>query len=346
MASTSRFGRLTLVTGPEGLLADRAVEQARAEALAEDPSAQVAHVEAVTLTGEALAEMTGASLFADHVVAIIRNIADLPADLADPVVALARDVPAEVALVLQHSGGNKGKGVLDKLKKTKPEIVDCPALKQYQLPDFVIGEARRQGTRIDANAARALVMAVGPNLRALASAMEQLLSDADGAVIDSDFIARYFAGRAEVTAYTITDDILAGHVNQALEKLRWALETGMSPVQFTAALAGSLRTLGKYVAVRDARMRDVEIASAIGCPPWKIKDLAHQASSWSEQRIAAGLLAVADADAQVKGASATSDFALERLVLQLSQRVDPAGRRSGGRGTGAPVRGAAATRAL
>lgn len=312
------FGRTILVSGPESLLADRAVADLKARALTEVPDAQVNDVEAPGLDAGQLAEMTGGSLFSSAAVAIIRDLANLPADLTDAVAALADHTPPDVCLVLVHGGGVKGKGLLDKVKKAKCQVIDAPSVKAWELPQFVVAEGRRVGAKFDQTTAQALVEGVGHDLRALTSAVGQLQSDAGGEPITESMVRRYFGGRAEVTSFGVADDVLAGRRAEALEKLRWALETGVAPVLVTSALAGSLRNLGKYLEVRTRRMRDNEMASAVGCPPWKLKDLARQSRSWDEERVARGIALVAAADADIKGAAGSPDFALERLVLALA----------------------------
>lgn len=312
------FGRTVLVSGPEALLADRAVAELKQQALLEVPEAQVNDVEAPLLDGGQLAEMTGGSLFSAASIAIIRDLANLPADLTDAVAGLAQDTPPDVCLVLAHGGGVKGKGLLDKVKKTRCQVIEAAAVKPWDLPQFVTAEGRRLGVRLDRGAVDALVEGVGHDLRALASALSQLQSDADGAPITESLVRRYFGGRAEVTSFKVADDVMAGNRAGALEKLRWALETGVAPVLVTSALAGNLRNLGKYLELRGRRLRDNELAAHIGCPPFKIKDLNRFAKSWDAERVAAGIALVAYADANIKGAAGSPDFALERLVLALS----------------------------
>ena len=52
--------------------------------------------------------------------------------------------------------------------------------KPWELPQFVSAEVKRAGSSIDAGAASALVDAVGHDLRALAAAVTQLISDGRG----------------------------------------------------------------------------------------------------------------------------------------------------------------------
>ena len=312
------FGRVVLVGGPESLLAERAVESLVRRARDERPDASVTKVEAATLDAGRLAEVTGASLFAEASIVVVPELADLPQDLFDQVAALAQQPGDDLALVLVHQGGNKGRGLLDRLKKARVEVVDCPAIKAYELPQFAVNEARRSGARLDQHTAVTLVEALGSDVRGVAAAVRQLLDDSDDATITDAAVRRYFAGRADVTSFTVADSVLGGHRDEALGQLRWALESGVAPVLVTSAMASGLRNLGKYLDARDARVRDADIARQIGVPPWKMRDLSRQARDWTPRGVAAALQRVAATDADVKGAAGDPEFSLERMVIDVA----------------------------
>lgn len=312
------FGRTVLVQGPESLLADRAVDDVRARALAESPEAEVVEVEAARLDGGSLSEMTSGSLFASRTVGVIRDLANLSADLTDAVLAIAQDTPDDLAFVLVHPGGVKGKGLVDKLKKAHVEVVEAAPVKPWDLPKFVAAEVRRAGGRIEQRATPVLVESVGHDLRALSAAIVQLVADGDGSEISETFVRRYFAGRAEVTSFAVADAVVAGETGRALEQLRWALTTGVAPVLVTSALANALRGLGKLTGVRGGGMRDVDVAREVGVPPWKLKSMRQQARGWDQRSLAQALQLVARADADIKGAADDAEYALERCVLDIS----------------------------
>lgn len=325
------FGRVVLVSGPESLLAERAIDRLVASALAERPAASVSRVDAATLDAGGLAEVTGASLFASDSIVVVNDLAELSQDLFDAVELLVTAPVADLALVLVHPGGNKGKNLLDRLRKAKVETVDCPSLKPWELPQFAVSEARLAGGRIDQPTAVVLVEALGSDVRAVAAAVRQLLADSDEATISEAAVRRYFAGRADVTSFTVADHVMAGQRDQALGALRWALETGVAPVLVTSAMAAALRNLGKFADARVPGMRDADVAKAVGVPPWKVKDLARQVRDWTPRGLAESLQLVAVADAAVKGAATDPGFALERMVMGITARR---GRRPGeGMGT-------------
>jgi len=313
----SPFGSTLLVIGPESLLAGRAVTELIAAGLAQRPEAAVNRIPAGELTVGGLTEATGGSLFADASVVVVEELPELPTDVADALVLLATDPGPDLALVLVHPGGVKGKALLDRLRKAGVRSADFPSLKAWELPQFVIAEARRAGGRMEKPTAEVLVNAVGTDLNALASAVRQLIDDGEDQLLTEAAVRRYFGGRAEVRSYEIATDALAGQTGSALEKLRWALATGVGPPQVTAALAANLRELGKYLDARDDGLRDAQIAQRIGVPPWKLKSLGPLSRQWQAAGVARAIGAVARADAQVKGASSDAGFALEQMVLTI-----------------------------
>lgn len=312
------LGGVTLVLGPEDLLADRAVTAVVRAVRAADQDADVTDLEGATLAAGGLAELTSPSLFATARAVVVRGLDGIPAEAVDALLAYVRSPQPDVALVLVHRGGQKGRGVVDKLRKAKVRVVACDALKSYELPAFVTREIRTAGGRIDDEAAQFLVESVGSDLRALAGAASQLISDTDGGAITEEVVRRYFAGRAEVTSFAVADAAVAGRAANALEQLRWALRSGVAPVLVTSALASGIRGLAKLSGAPRG-LRDADLAREIGVPPWKVKTLRGQLRGWTDEGLATAMLAVARADADVKGGADDSDYALERAVLAITQ---------------------------
>lgn len=306
------------MVGPEALLTERAVDRAVRRARTEDASTEVAALEAGRLNANTLVEITGASLFSVKRVAVITDLGELPADLSEALAGLSADPAEDLALVLVHRGGNRGKALLDRLRKSAAETVECTAPKPWELPQFVQAEAKRSDGRIEQDAARLLVEAVGHDLRALAGGVAQLLADTEHDSVTVEEVRRYFGGRAEVTSFAVADAVLAGRTSTALEQLRWAMATGVAPVLVSSALASGVRGLGRLLTAPGG-LRDVDLAREVGVPPWKLKPMRVQARGWDQRGLAAALGAVATADAEVKGAADDAAFSLEQAVLAVSR---------------------------
>jgi DNA polymerase-3 subunit delta len=318
VAAKSPFGRLVLVSGPESLLADRAVASLLKSMRSESPDVEISEIEAAGLDVGKLTEITGPSLFSSRRAAVINDLENLAPELDVELLNLAAAQITDLAVILIHRGGHKGRGLLGRLKSAGADVIECPAVKTWELPQFVSREAKRVGSSIDAGAASALVDAVGHDLRTLAAAVTQLVSDGEGGPITADQVRRYFGGRAEVTSFAVADATLSGRTGVAMEQLRWALATGVAPVLITSALASGVRGLGKLITAGGGQ-READLAREVGVPPWKLKSMRSQARGWNQGSLAKALTAVAVADADIKGAADDAAFALERAVLSVSR---------------------------
>ena len=312
------LGRVTLVCGPEEFLNERAVSAATRAVRAADPEAEVSETEAGQLTMAALEDLAAPSLFSSTRCVVVRSLQDLPDAAYDGLVDYASDPSTEVGLVLVHPGGSKGSGLLARLRKldTVTEVRSV-SLRPSEVSRFVTSEVRGHSARITGEAADLLVQAIGSDLRALAAAAEQLTSDFPGEPLDGAKVRTYFGGRAEVKSFAIADAALAGRTAVALEELRWALDSGTASVLVTSAFASGLRGLAR-VASAPRGQRESDLAREAGVPPWKLRTIREQARGWDDEGLARAVTAVAQADADVKGAAGDVAYSLERMVLRVS----------------------------
>src|SRR4249920_2361265 len=186
VASKSPFGRLVLVSGAERLFAYRAVGALSQQMRSETPDVEISEIEAPRLDQGKLVEITSPSLFSSRRAVVIHELENLPPDLDAELLNLAGAQLPDIAVIVVHGGGPKGKRLLEKLKSAGIEVIECAALKPWELPQFVSAEVKRAGSSIDSGAASALVDAVGHDLQALAAAVAQLISDGDGGPITVD----------------------------------------------------------------------------------------------------------------------------------------------------------------
>lgn len=307
---------LTLVLGPEEFLADRAIATARRAVRAIEPDADVHDIEPGALQPGQLAELVSPSLFAERRLVILRAAQDLSQPVLGEVEALVRDVPEDVCLVLVHAGGAKGKAIADVAKKAGAVLMDCAEIKKAgDKLNFINAEFRGAGRRVGQDAARALLDAVGGDLRELAAACSQLCADTEGA-IDAGVVQRYYAGRADVTSFHVADMTVEGRTGEALERLRWALASGSGGPGVVGALASTLRGLAKLQSAPRG-MGPADLARDLGIPPWKIDLLRRQLRGWTPDGLARALTIAARADAAVKGGAVSAEYALERALVDI-----------------------------
>lgn len=311
------LGRITLVTGPEEFQAERTVQQVRAAVRGYDAEAELSETTADLLTMATLGELAAPSLFSSTRCVVVRSFEDLPEESVAGLLDYCASPADDVALVLVHGGGQKGSGVLTKLRKVGSVTeVKSVALTAREYPSFVVAEMRTHKVKIDGDAAAFLVQAVGQDLRSLSAACSQLAGDFAGQPVSVDMVKTYFGGRAEAKSFAVADHALFGRPGKALEELRWALERGTAPVLITSAVAGSLRSLAKYKAAPRGS-RNADLMREVGVPGWKLDIVRDQAKGWDEGGVARAIRLVADADADIKGKAHDPAYALEKLVLAI-----------------------------
>jgi DNA polymerase III subunit delta len=323
LACMANLVPVTLIAGEEEFLVDRAVRaavaQARdalAEAAGGEGGGDLHDLEASALAQGELASLTSPSLFGGGAIVIARNAQLVGKDIAAELTRYAAHPAPDAAVIITHAGGARNKALVTDLAKGGAQKVDCPKLSRAsERTDFVRNEFRRVSRQADADAVRALLDAIGGDLRELASAVDQLASDTSGR-IGAATVARYYRGRAEATGFSVADHAVEGRLNEALEQLRWALATGTAPVLITSALATGVRLLGRVgAASRNANAN--ALAAEVGAPPWKIDRIRQQLRGWRPDGVACALQAVAEADAQVKGGGVSPEYALERAIRQI-----------------------------
>jgi DNA polymerase-3 subunit delta len=187
--------------------------------------------------------------------------------------------------------------------------------KAAERADFVRREFRALKAKVDDDTVTAILDAIGSDLRELSAACSQLVADTDGR-IDVAAVRRYHSGKAEVKGFDIADKAVLGDVSGAAEALRWAMLSGEPHVVLADALAEAVHTIARVGPLSGDPYR---LAGELGMPPWRVQKAQKQSRRWSRDRVAQAIRVVAALNADVKGAAADADYALERAVRRVAE---------------------------
>ncbi|MGH3633487.1 MAG: DNA polymerase III subunit delta [Mycobacterium sp.] len=307
-----------LVLGDEELLVDRAVAGvlAAARQRAGSDDVPVDRLRAGEVDAYELAELLSPSLFADERIVVLEGADEAGKDAAELIASAAADIPPGTILVVVHSGGGRAKALAGQLRTLGAQVHPCARItKAGERADFVRNEFRALQVKVDADTITALLDAVGSDVRELASACSQLVADTGGRV-DVAAVRRYHSGRAEVKGFDIADKAVVGDVEGAVEALRWAMMRGEPYVVLADALAEAVHTIGRVGPLSGDPYR---LAGELGMPPWRVQKAQKQARRWSRDRVATAMRLVAGLNADVKGAAADADYALEATVRKIAE---------------------------
>jgi DNA polymerase III subunit delta len=319
----SELAPLHLVLGDEELLIERAVtdvlRSARKRAgTSDDSDVPVSRMRAGDVSTYELAELLSPSLFADERIVVLEAAAEAGKDAAAMVAAAAADLPPATVLVVVHSGGGRAKALANDLQSLGAVVHPCARItKLSERVDFIRKEFRALRVKVDEDTVTALLDAVGSDVRELAAACSQLVADTGGDV-DAAAVRRYHSGKAEVKGFDIADKAVAGDVGGATEALRWAMIRGEPLVVLADALAEAVHTIGRVGPLSGDPYR---LAAQLGMPPWRVQKAQKQARRWSSDKVATAMKVVAELNANVKGAVADADYALESAVKQVAELV-------------------------
>lgn len=316
MTVTDSVAPVHLVLGDEELLMDRAVGAIVAQVRALAPTAggdlPVTRLRAGDASAPELAELLSPSLFAEDRIVVLEAAAEAGKDASSLVIDAANDPPEGAVVVVMHSGGGRAKAMVGELRTRGATVHECYKLtKHAERIDFVRGEFRAAQVRVSAEVIEAVVESVGNELRELASACSQLVSDTGGKV-DLAAVRRYYSGKAEVSGFDVADKAVIGDRAGAMEALRWAMHRGVPHVLLADALADAVRTIALVGSA--GRGDPFRMAAELGMPPWKIKKAQAQARTWNGRSVAEALRVVAQLNADVKGQAADADYAVENAV--------------------------------
>jgi DNA polymerase-3 subunit delta len=264
-------------------------------------------------------------MMAQRRMVFIRDLSQMPADEAEPVINyLAKPNPSTVIVAIASKIDKRLKLFAALSKKGYIHPLDAPR----QLAPWVRDEAKVKGVKIDAQAVSRLVDTVGADLSRLSLALEQLGLYAGNRAVTPDDVDELIADTRERSVFELTDAIGAADRPRALAAVASLVDQRESAVGVVVMLARHIRQLTLVHTMRAHNVPRGEWASRIGVPPFVVDKLMAQARSYSPGALATATQRLAVADRALKGditlTAQTAQFTgpqLKALGRELAERV-------------------------
>lgn len=317
--SEARPAPVVLISGPEAFLADRAGQAIKSALVDGHTDLEVHDVDAASYTAGELFTIASPSLFAEPRLIRVDGVEKCSDAFLEDAKRYVVEPADDTTLVLRHSGGQRGKALLDLVRGGAGAGIEvvCPEMKKDQdRLAFVQAEFRRAGAQATPGAVRQLAAAYSGGIGELAGAITQLVSDM-GTRIDEDQVTRATEGRVETNAFRVADAATAGRAADALVLLRQAFSTGTDPIPMLAALNMKVRAMAR---VYGAAGSGGQLAKELGMAPWQVDRALREVRGWREEDLARAIDLAAETEWLLKGGSRDPEYALEKYLLFVAKR--------------------------
>jgi DNA polymerase-3 subunit delta len=309
-----------LVTG-EQFLVEEALDKIRAERQT-DPLSEI-----VFDADLEIAELSGAldtpSLLGGTRLVVLRDAGGLVKDQVQAITSYIESPSPSAVLVLVADGKTK----LDAAVKKHGSVISLEPPKGRRLAGWIRERARERKIVLDDRAAWALIDSVGTELRDLDGALEQLFTRrGPGSKFGAQDVRDAFPRLADERVFALTDAVGDRRLPVAMSTLRRLLMQGDPPVVLFGAVTSHIRRMLR--ARRHADQGSAAVASALGLPDWRAKNITRQARAYKEDELIAALGILAQADLDMKNGDVAGDVALESAIYQIvtGERVGTATR--------------------
>lgn len=231
---------------------------------------------------------------------IIHQADKLPKAVSEAIVAYLANPNDGCVLLMEAETLSKGTRLYKAVAKLgKTAVINCGAKKPWELPGYVVSQARRKfGIQIDQDAARELVDRVGESTTMIDRQLRTLadLSRDAGRITLGD-VEGHVARVAEVKPWTFLDALCGRDASKALEL--YNLMRNPSEIMLLSLTVTRLREL---ICARslEARGRGGDLAQELGKRDWQVKNHRRWAARFAEGELEHALVACAACDEQLK----------------------------------------------
>jgi DNA polymerase-3 subunit delta len=245
-------------------------------------------------------------------------------ELDELVTALAVMPPdTTITFFAREDGRVKAPGRLhEAVRKAGGDIAVESSVKPWELPKWVIAQARSLGLDMAPDGARALVAHVGERQQRLLRELEKLALDlGEGSAVDVETVEEITARSAERRAWSLADALVSGEPAQAVRLLLQTRAQGERLPGLIYWMSSRLREAHRVALALDAGQAPAQIKKTLRMPSRAADQLIADARRAGTERLRAAVGQIADLELASRGGGrggASEDTVALRAVLALT----------------------------
>jgi DNA polymerase III subunit delta len=218
----------------------------------------------------------------------------------EPLEKALEGIPEGTVLVLIARGKPLAR-LCKAVAKAGGEQREYSAPKPWELPKWAAERAAEEGLRLDSEAAKALVAAVGTRQQRLAREVERLAILAHPHTqLSAEQVRRLAAGEATQQVYDLADALVAGDVEASM-RLAEQLTADEPAAKLVFPIVRRLRDVHRAAELLESGVPEAKVAAAMKMPPWAAKRTLAHARRADRDALARALCAFAELEIELRG---------------------------------------------
>lgn len=258
-------------------------------------------------------------MMADWRVVVVRDAHELAkaARTRETIEALLDAPPPGLALVLLATVPAKSTAKFYKRLASEAKAMEFAPLSDNDLPGWILQRATDEGFEIEPEAARALAVAIGSNLGALAQELIKLRDLAAGSRVSVAHVEQAVGRIIRVNRWGWFDAVADCEFRRARAELSDLLESGENGVGLVIGIASQLLRI--QLAVTGGK--DALEAALPPHQKWLSRRVMTQARRWPAGPLQAALRDLLRADRLLKSAGLDDRLVIDELLLRMEARL-------------------------
>ncbi|MEX2196301.1 MAG: DNA polymerase III subunit delta [Thermoleophilaceae bacterium] len=219
----------------------------------------------------------------------------------EPLESGLADMPPDTVLLLIARGKALAR-LVKAVEKAGGEVREFAAPKPWEMPRWVTARASESGLRLDSEAAKALVAAVGAGQQRLAREIEKLTIAAyPQSQLNADEVDRFVGADTAPKVYDLADALVAGDVQRTLALAEDLGRTGERPGSLMYPVVRRLREVHRASELLAQGTPEGDIAKQMKLPPWLAKRTVARAKKAHRDGLERAICTFADLEVELRG---------------------------------------------
>jgi len=196
------------------------------------------------------------------------------------------------------------------------EVREHAAPKPWEMPKWIAARAEDSGLRLDTEAAKALLVIVGPGQQRLAREIEKIAiavhPESSASAEDVELLA---AGSAVPKVYDLADAVVAGDLEATISLAQELSAQDERPSRFVYPVVGRLREVRRVIELLDSGIAENDLASAMKQPSWRVKKAVALARRADRETLERAICRFAELECELRGGGSLDEDTAVTLAL-------------------------------